>query len=52
MLRDVFRAEIWQRRRATAWWLLGGFCYLVFIGAVYPTIRSSAGQIDALHRGQ
>lgn len=48
MLRSVFRAEIWQRRRSLAWWLGSAFVYLVFIGSVYPTIRGNAAQIDQL----
>lgn len=46
MLRSVFGAAVWARRRALAWWVGGSFAYLLFLGSVFPTFRQHAGQFE------
>ncbi len=48
MLRNVFAATMWMRRRAVAWWAGGTFLYLLMIGSVFPTVRDNAADFDKL----
>ena len=46
MLRSVFGAALWSRRRALAWWIGGSFVYLIFLGSVFPTFRDNAADFE------
>lgn len=46
MLRSVFGAALWSRRRALAWWVGGSFVYLLFLGSVFPTFRDNAAEFE------
>lgn len=46
MLRSVFVAAVWARRRALAWWVGGSFAYLLFLGSVFPTFRENAADFE------
>jgi ABC-2 type transport system permease protein len=48
MLRSVFTAALWGRRRSLAWWTGGSFVYVFFLGSVFPTVRNNASGIDSL----
>jgi ABC-2 type transport system permease protein len=41
MLRNVFTKDLWDRRRATMWWVIGIVMMMAWIIAVYPIIRDS-----------
>jgi len=46
MLRSVFGAAVWSRRRGLAWWIGGSFAYLLFLGSAYPTFADNADQFQ------
>jgi len=46
MLRSVFGAAIWSRRRALAWWVGGSFVYLLFLGSAFPTFSDNAARFQ------
>jgi ABC-2 type transport system permease protein len=48
MLRSVFGAAVWSRRRSLAWWLGGSFVYLLFLGAAFPTIQDNAADFEKM----
>ena len=48
MLRSVFGAAVWSRRRGLAWWVGGSFVYLLFLGAAFPTIQDNAADFEKM----
>jgi len=48
MLRSVFGAALWSRRRSLAWWVGGSFAYLLFLGSAFPTLRENAAQFEEM----
>jgi ABC-2 type transport system permease protein len=48
MLRSVFGAALWSRRRALAWWVGGSFAYLLFLGSAFPTLRENAARFEEM----
>jgi ABC-2 type transport system permease protein len=48
MLRSVFTKTIWERRRGTIGWVIGGLATAGFVVAVYPVVRDSAEFIELI----
>jgi ABC-2 type transport system permease protein len=48
MLRSVFGAAVWSRRRSLAWWVGGSFVYLLFLGSAFPTLQSNAADFEKM----
>jgi ABC-2 type transport system permease protein len=48
MLRSVFGAALWSRRRSLAWWVGGSFAYLLFLGSAFPTLRENATDFERM----
>jgi ABC-2 type transport system permease protein len=48
MLRSVFGAALWSRRRNLAWWVGGSFAYLLFLGSAFPTLRENAADFEEM----
>jgi ABC-2 type transport system permease protein len=48
MLRSVFGAALWSRRRSLAWWIGGSFAYLLFLGSAFPTLRENAADFEKM----
>jgi ABC-2 type transport system permease protein len=48
MLRSVFAAALWGRRRSLAWWTGGSFAYLLFLGSVFPTLQGNAADFERM----
>jgi len=48
MLRSVFGAALWSRRRSLAWWVGGSFAYLLFLGSAFPTLRENAAEWERM----
>lgn len=46
MLRSVFGAAVWSRRRGLAWWVGGSFVYLFFLGSAFPTFADNAAKFQ------
>jgi ABC-2 type transport system permease protein len=41
MLRNVYTKAIWDRRRSTAWWMIGSAVIITWVSFVYPVLRDS-----------
>ena len=48
MLRSVFGAAVWSRRRSLAWWVGGSFVYLLFLGSAFPTLADNAADFEKM----
>lgn len=48
MLRSVFGAAVWSRRRSLAWWVGGSFVYLLFLGSAFPTLQDNAADFEKM----
>jgi ABC-2 type transport system permease protein len=48
MLRSVFGAALWGRRRNLAWWVGGSFVYLLFLGSAFPTLQENAADFEKM----
>lgn len=48
MLRSVFGAAVWSRRRGLAWWVGGSFVYLLFLGSAFPTLADNAADFERM----
>jgi ABC-2 type transport system permease protein len=48
MLRSVFGAAMWSRRRSLAWWIGGSFAYLLFLGSAFPTLADNAADFEKM----
>jgi len=48
MLRSVFGAAVWSRRRSLAWWIGGSFVYLLFLGSAFPTLADNAADFEKM----
>jgi len=48
MLRSVFGAALWSRRRSLAWWVGGSFAYLLFLGSAFPALRENAAEWERM----
>ncbi len=48
MLRSVFGAALWSRRRSLAWWVGGSFVYLLFLGSAFPTLQNNAADFEKM----
>lgn len=48
MLRSVFGAAVWSRRRNLAWWIGGSFAYLLFLGSAFPTLQDNAADFERM----
>jgi len=48
MLRSVFGAAMWNRRRSLAWWIGGSFAYLLFLGSAFPTLADNAADFEKM----
>jgi ABC-2 type transport system permease protein len=48
MLRSVFGAALWSRRRNLAWWVGGSFAYLLFLGSAFPTLQENAERFEEM----
>jgi ABC-2 type transport system permease protein len=48
MLRSIFGAALWSRRRSLAWWVGGSFAYLLFLGSAFPTLRDNAAEFEEM----
>ena len=48
MLRSVFGAAVWARRRSLAWWIGGSFVYLLFLGSAFPTLKENAPDFEEM----
>jgi ABC-2 type transport system permease protein len=48
MLRSVFGAAVWSRRRSLAWWIGGSFAYLLFLGSAFPTLQGNAADFEKM----
>lgn len=48
MLNTVFTKTIWERRWGMIGWVLGGLATVMFMIAVYPIVRDSAGFVEAI----
>lgn len=48
MLRSVFGAAVWSRRRSLAWWIGGSFVYLLFLGSAFPTLAGNAADFEKM----
>jgi ABC-2 type transport system permease protein len=46
MLRNLYLKSLRDQRRALAWWTVGLVATAVFLMALYPTVRESAGQLN------
>ncbi|MFH1330953.1 MAG: ABC transporter permease subunit [Actinomycetota bacterium] len=48
MLRSIFGAAVWSRRRSLAWWIGGSFVYLLFLGSAFPTLADNAADFEKM----
>jgi ABC-2 type transport system permease protein len=48
MLRSVFGAAVWSRRRGLTWWVGGSFVYLFFLGSAFPTLADNAADFEKM----
>ncbi len=48
MFGSVFTKTIWERRWGMIGWVLGGLATVMFMIAVYPIVRDSAGFVEAI----
>lgn len=48
MLLSVFTKDIWDRRKAMIWWVIGTVLMTAWLSAMYPVIRDSDAMTDFL----